>query len=178
MIRKYRTAILFLLLSLTFAIVSLPNSSALSQGSLQREVMAKISDDISGIIKLEGIDGNRVLDITNKFETIGAITNQSKQTVHITLNIATNILSANNKNIRLEYKIGNEIRVFSFEFNQPKQFTLQLQPGQKIDIQTALSNNSNVIMTSTFDLTVRDEAGAITLRLNDTSSTPRRLLCY
>lgn len=178
MIRKNKTAVIFLFLGLFFALVSLPDSGAINRGRILREVTATVSDDTAAVLMLEGLEGDRLYNLSNKFSYVGSFTNQTHQRLHITISIKPYFLYSSKKNTKFDIRVGNEIRYFNLDQDQPQQVILMLEPGQRTDIFAALSNNADAFIVTSFDFMAQDDTGRFRVQLNDSLKTPRRFISY
>ncbi|MDF2538612.1 MAG: hypothetical protein K0S76_1633 [Herbinix sp.] len=175
---KSKIAALFFILSLVFALLSLPFSGALTRGSMDRAAYAKVVEDKNGVLKLIGFD-DKYYDLKNKnkSENVGSITNNTIQNITLSVTIAPDftiyhILS------RFELKIGDKVSEFRFGSSSPKQVTLTLKPGQTVEVSASLSANLFGVLSTQFYFTATDNAGTYTMQLGHTQRTPRRIHCY
>ncbi len=172
---KRKTYLLFFILSLIFAVVSMPYSGALSTGKLERTASAKIVSDDKGILKLDGFQ-NKLYNMNNKYANFGTITNNTMQIVKLTVVVCPEINWMNALST-FRVKIGNEEGEFSYLFSSPKKIVITLNPGQTVNAAASLVNNATSLRTS-FQFTATNADGSYSAQLTDKINTPRNIVCF
>ncbi len=172
--KKHITSIC-LFMSLIFAILSMPLSAAISQGSLERQVSARIVKDSEGIIKIIGLD-DISHDIDHKYKNLGSVKNNTTETITLSVTVKPdfgyNIFS------KLSIKIGPSANEFRYLSSSPKQVSAVLSPGEEIAIEGTLIQNLWGVIPVDFDITATSGTGSFAIWLNSTSRTPRRVNLY
>lgn len=176
MISKNKTAVLFFILSLVFALVSIQSSSALSQGKIERNASASVADDENGVLILNGFN-NRVYDMKNGYTRFGSITNNTNQTIKLTVTITPDITGINNIYTKFGVKIKNKTIELRYK-DSSKQAELTLSPGQVVDVKAYLTGNILTTVPVEFAFTAADTTGIFKIQLESTDRTPRRIVCY
>jgi hypothetical protein len=177
MMRKHKITALFLTISLIFAILSLPNSSAISSGRLERGATADVVSDSAAVLKLEGLSGQNIYNIDKDYDRIGSITNNTNQSINLTVDITPDLIYVIS-NYKLNVKIGNKVTEFKKNKDSTQSVTISLAPRQAVDIQASLHNNLLGWVNTSFRFTAEDISGTYSMQLNDTQRTPRRFTCY
>ena len=172
---KRKMTSIFFILSILFAILSMPISGALTTGKLQRTTSAKVVEDSKGALKLEGFQ-NKSINTNHKYSNFGTVSNNTNQIMRLTVTVMPeigwlNVLSS------LRFKIGTEELDFSFGSGSPKQITLILSPGQTINASASLVNNITGIKTS-FQFTATNPDASYSMLLSDSVNSPRNITCY
>ena len=176
MILRKRAASLFFILSLLFALLSMPVSAAISQGRLERGAVARVAEDDKGILQLKGFS-NEAYDMNGSYSSFGSITNNTNQSIILTVTVKPEY-TLNHLFSRFGIKIGSEVCEFRFSSSSPKKITLTMKPGQRIDVQAYLIQNLFSMLTTEFEFTAKDASGTYTMQLASTSRTPRRMITY
>lgn len=177
MIRRLKLAPVFFLLSLVFALFSLPFSGAISEGRLERKTTADVVADSNAVLKLEGFH-NQLNNLDNKYKSIGTIKNNSNQTLRLIISIRPNFLLVSGNNYKYNIKIGNQTVQFDKKSNLIQQMTITLNPGQETNVLATLMNNNLGMVFTSFYFTAGDLTGTFLMNLNDTLRTPRQIICY
>lgn len=178
MIRTKKITVLFLALSLMFTAISLQDSSALSYGYFERRVAVRTAEDANAVLKLEGLSGNRLLNLDNNYQRVGSITNQSKREINLRIKITPDITVVIPSNYKLDFKIGKSRVSFSKNTAPTAEFLLRISPGETVDLEGSLMNNLFGIVTVSLDFTAEASDRSFALRLEDTINSRRRILCY
>ncbi len=175
-LHKNKYTKIFFILSLLFALVSLPYSAAISQGRLERTATARVVNDENGLIMLKGFQ-NKSYDLSGNYYSFGTITNNSNRIMKLTVTIQPdfNILHLFS---RFGIKIGAEEIEFRYGASSPRQISLILSPGQVMEVKASLIQNILSTLTVDFQFTATDAAGSYTIRLSNTPRSPRRIHCY
>jgi hypothetical protein len=173
---KNKIALLFFVLSIVFALVSIPFSAALSRSNLERRATAKVVNDENGILKLKGFANNNY-DLNGSYKNFGAITNNSNQNILLTITINPDY-SILHLFTRFGLRIGSQVSEFTINSSSPKQITVQLSPGQEVDVQAYLTQNLFHSLNVDFQFNASDITGTYTVKLSNTSRTPRNIVCY
>lgn len=176
MILRNKVAQVFFILSLVFALISMPVSGALSQGKLNRDATARVADDENALLKLKGFN-DMTYNMNGGYTSFGSITNNTNRTITLTVTITPDLKGIGNIFTRLGIKIGTEASEFRY-YAAPKQVTLTLSPGQNIDVKGYMIQNMFTAVTTEFSFTAVDNTGTFTMQLGSTSKTPRRIICY
>lgn len=168
---------LFLVLGLVFALVALDESGALSRNNMERALQAVVASDSSAALTLVGFD-NPILVISNvnkKYFDVGSITNHYRYPINLTVTITPDFARVTNKNYWLGINLGGVVREFISSVQQPAQITLTLQPSQSAAIQVALTGNQAREVFIYFGITAAGTDGVVTMVLNDSPDSPRRM---
>lgn len=175
MIFKNKIALVFFILSLVFAFVSMPFSAALKSEKLDRGTSAMVVDDGNGALKLQGFN-DTIYTLNWKYTSIGSITNNTNQTLTLTITIIPDFSTVKSS---CEYgiKIGSVENVFTNSSSSPKQATITLTPGQIADVQGYLIQNKSEPLSTEFQFSAKNAAGAYVMQFNNTVKTPRRIVC-
>ncbi|MFT4146153.1 MAG: hypothetical protein QM644_17010 [Mobilitalea sp.] len=172
---KRKLTIIFIILSIVFAILSMPMSGALSTGKLERNTSLRVVGDTQGVLKLEGFQ-NKTINMNNRYTNFGTITNNTLQIMKLTI-IITPEINWFNAISTLGIKIGNEIVEFRYLASSPLQIVVTLSPGQTVNASSFLINNVTSIKT-TFQFLATDLGGTYTIKLSDSANAPRNIICY
>jgi hypothetical protein len=173
---KHRLTNLFFVVGFLFAILSLPSSAALSKAMFERKASFKVASDLNATLKLNGFDGKTVNKISKHYKALGSVTNNSNETIELTVTIRPDFSEFKKKFYWFGIKIGDEIRVFEVDTPQVQQVTLELVPGQMFDVQLGLQRNQSNDLVVSFDFTAVAKSGTFNIQLYDTDQTPRRII--
>lgn len=171
---RFKIAPFLLILSLAFAVLSMQFSGALSQGRLNRAASAPVVKDNTALLKLDGFQ-NKSYNMNNKYASFGSITNNTNQTMKLTVTITPGF--TNNKNSNFNIKLGTETVQFKYKSASPKQVLLTLAPGQSVDAQASMNNNPDTV-TASFQFLAVSSIGSYSAFLGDTAASPRRITLY
>lgn len=164
---KNNIAIVFFVLGLLFALSSLANSGALSEGMLERNAKAKITDDSEGLLELKGFNNNLIYDLDKDYEAVGSITNNSNTALDIIINIKPDYSLITNKNLWNGVKIGNETCEFSFTSQVPQEIRLRLDSKQSVNVEVAVSHNQSREIITGFEFTGLGTDGVLKIELGN-----------
>lgn len=174
---QYRAAAVFLMLSLVFALMSMPDSSALNRGRFARQASARISKDENALLELDGLNDMR-FDAGSEYTGAGSITNNTDALLNIKVRISPDFSSINNKNCILGIRLGLTSRYFTYYSTEPEEIILLLLPRQSINVQVSIDKNANKELPVSFDITANDIGGRMIMHIRDTKAAPRRIICY
>lgn len=172
---KNKTAAVFFILSLVFALVSIPYSAALNGGKMERTASAFVADDENGILKLTGFN-NKYYDLNSTYTSVGSITNNTSQNLKLTVTICPEF-SLNHIFSKFGIKLGTTKYEFKMSNSNPCEVALDLSSGQTVDVTAYLTQNYFGPLKIAFKISAVDSTGACSIQINDTDSTPRRIIC-
>lgn len=175
--RNIIAAVLFIL-SLIFAMLSMPFSGAISYGKLERPAFAKVADDEYAALALEGFK-NGIYNMKKRYRKFGAITNNTERELIVDIIIVTEFPEVTNKNFWFGIRFGEyEPIIFDHNSDSCKSIQLLLAPGQSMDAMAAVQRNQSRNVITSFQFIARDSAGSYQINLSDTHDAPRRIICY
>lgn len=176
MIFRKRAAAVFFVLSLSFAVFSMPFGAAISQVRLERNAAARVADDEKGVLQLKGFQ-NKSYDMNGSYSKFGSINNNSNQILLLTVTVNPEF-TLNNLHSRFGVKIGSQTCEFRLGSSSPRQITLMLQPGQVMEVQAYFKQNLFSSLTIEFEFAAKDSSGTFSMQLVSTSRSPRRITVY
>jgi hypothetical protein len=174
---RYRLITLFLSLSLIFALFSIPVSGALSGDKLDRSAAAWVAGDKNAALTINGLS-DATYDLDNKYSNIGIITNNTNHEIILCITVTADFLSTQSRNCILGFKIGSQTGEIINNGINTTNLTVTLPPLKAVNFQAFLDRNQNHAVTATFSYTATNTDGSLSMQLNDTPDTPRRISCY
>ena len=176
MIRKRLTLIL-LTISLIFALIAMPNSAAVTIKSLNRDTKAIVSNDNNAVLKLEGFDSSQYIKLSNSYNKVGSITNNSNQSINLNVVMTPTQMFGIIGAYQLGVKMGSASCIIRSNTTS-QQLAISLMPGQTIDLQMNITNSLLDFISTSFTISASDSTKTYNISLPDTTSTPRRILTY
>lgn len=176
MIRR-KLPLLFLIISLIFGLIAMPNSAAVTINSMKRETKALISSDSNGMLRLEGFNSSQYMKLNSNYSKVGSITNNSNQTININVVMTPTQVFGVIGAYQLGVKIGTSSCVIRRNTTS-QQLAVSLMPGQTIDVMMYMTNSLLDYISTSFTINASDNTKTYHLSLPDTSATPRRILTY
>jgi len=174
---KKKIAAIFFILGLVFALPSLLQSAAISQGSMERSAYAKVAKDQNALLRLDGFDGSKTYNPNSPYTKVGSIMNNTNQSIILKVTVKPDFSSVKNKNYQMGIMIGTITCEFNSESGTSQQITMTLLPNQSVDVQAYLKKNQSSYVTTSFDFAVTNDTGTYQMMLSDTPNTPRRIIC-
>ncbi len=177
MIRR-KLPLILLSISLIFGLIAMPKSAAITINNLSRNATSVVSADSNAVVKLEGFNSSQYTKLNSNYSKVGSITNNSNQVMNINVIMTPSQVFSIFKTYQLGVKIGSSSCVFRNNTASTQQLAVSLMPGQSIDVQMSLTNNLLDFISTSFTINAYDNTKTYSLSIQDTSSSPRRILTY
>lgn len=169
--------IVLLILGVLMAVVSIPSTGAISREVLDRTAIARVTEDDSSNLYLEGFN-NQSYNINNKFSNFGKIINNTNQTLLCNIEISVDFNDISNKNCELGFRIQDQVKKSINNGSSTVNYEIKLLPKQAYDFEALLDRNQNSLIYVSFGISAEATDGSFSIQLLDSPRSPRRVIFY